>query len=282
MNFIQALRNVYNYPIAENEFSNPSLLYSHLNDLIYDSSYEDKQTLRVFYEIEKRIGLFRAMSEKTDDDLESFYNLYSSVSDLLDEESFLNFVNEIAKAIGIITENAETVSNAEQAQMDSFARFQQMQKQYEWPEKKRKRLTLFLILCLLCIAAMVVGGVMKLPWETYQWIVSAGTAILLLVIGFSLVVALEDAAEDKAYVLVMALGVLNIIFLGVSAIANLCLFIIFKESYSLVCWWVSIPLTILHIIGTIYSKAFDSCIPVLINIGLGCLTVLTFVLNIVL
>ena len=118
---------------------------------------------------------------------------------------------------------------------------------------------------------MIVGGVMKLPWETYQWFVGAGTTVLLLEIGLPIIVAL---GEENYFIA-------NIIILGVLAITNLCLFIFLKQSYDIVCYWISIPLMILHI-GGIICGFEDDILPGWINIGVGCLTVLIFILNIVL
>lgn len=440
MDFIQALNHVYKNPIAEDEFSNPFLLYSHLKDLICDS-YEDKKTLHVFYEIEKRIGLFKLLSEKTSDDLDSVYSLSSSVSDLLDKDAYIDFVNKIAEAVGIIitandetsapeeesdeqgiTENESAVSVSEHETSDSndaviapysgsnqsyvstASTYQPSRTSYYssasygkhdfgWKPFLIVLYFLFLagsiaamitggvmglpwetyqwfvgvslsvigveafiavlyisievvayeiwqgillgictLLCLGSIATMVVcglihlpidiygwvveigilvilialmggiicvlveeceedailpvilvglfiagvstmivGGVMKLPWETYQWFVGAGTAVLLLEIGLPLVVAFGEENYSIA----------NIITVGVLAITNLCLFIFLKQSYNIVCWWVSIPLMILHI-GGIICGFEDDILPGWINIGIGCLTVLTFILNIVL
>lgn len=439
MDFIQALNHVYKNPIAEDEFNNPFLLYSHLKDLICDS-YEDKKTLHTFYEIEKRTGLFKLMSEKTDDDLDSIYNLSSSVSDLIEEDAYIDFVNEIAEAIGInITANAETPapeeesneqditenesadsvseqetsgsnaaviapnSSSNQSSVSTASAYQPSRTSYYssvsygrhdfgWKPFLIVLYFLFLagsiaamiaggvmglpwetyqwivgvslsvigiesfiavlyisigvllfeiwegillgictLLCLGSIATMVVcglihlpidiygwvieigilvilialmggiicvlveeceedailpvilvglfiasvstmivGGVMKLPWETYQWFVGAGTAVLLLEIGLPLVVTLGEENYSIA----------NIIILGVLAITNLCLFVFLKQSYDIVCYWISIPLMVLHI-GGIIDGFEDDILPGWINIGVGCLTVLTFILNIV-
>ena len=436
MDFIQALSHAYRNPIAEDEFSNPFLLYSNLKDLICDS-YEDKKTLHAFYAIEKRIGLFKLMSEKTDDDLDSIYSLSSSVSDLLEEDAYIDFVNEIAEAIGIIIENTDTISSQEDDNKQENTNDNDVQpavstrtidtstnsvnnvnpnsKQlyttavsvkrpvqtpasyirhdFRWKPLLIALYFLFLagsiaamitggvmglpwetyqwfvgvslsvigveafiavlyicievvayeiwqgillgictVLCLGSIATMVVcglihlpldvygwvveigilvilialeagiicvlveeseedailpviliglfiasvstmivGGVMKLPWETYQWFVGAGTAVLLLEIGLPIVVALGEENYSIA----------NIIILGVLAITNLCLFIFLKQSYNIVCYWISIPLMVLHIVG-ILDGFDDDILPGCINIGVGCLTVLTFILNIVL
>lgn len=506
MEFIQALKKVYEDPISDDEFDNPIKLYSHIQDLIGDTRV-NKKLVSSFYEVEKRIGLFRQMSEKKYDNLESFYDLYSSVHDLLDKTTFIELVNDIAKAIGIAEDRTDSSVSQGVGKATNDSKLLPLQKDnstqdatwlghaYSVPSKEiasrfdnrtkerketnikslpspqyinlttgtstlchqdtstirttiknscdntsslttndyqkenyvdedsnlssssqnensepyhtsnnysdsydnidsydnyvsfRKHwnpvwVVLFFVFLVGSILTMTIGGVIKLPWNVYGWFVGIGTLILiveaaivftrynlwtaalatgsfLLILGSYIAIATGGALQLSwdiygwfvgigivilLIVSVFMYGVLGIvgivcsvcllgatigmiigravdmswntyqwfagvgavivllvdgimiiaaseevrkpiiytIILGALAITNLCLFILLNSSYNILCWWVSIPLMLLHIFGLIVSFKFEGIRYGWINVGLGCLTLVTFILNIVL
>ena len=78
MNFLDSLGYLYHNRISDAEFIDPFLLYCRLSDLC-KSSYEDKRKVLLFYQVDKKINLAKAILNK-DCSIES---RYSEVQELL-------------------------------------------------------------------------------------------------------------------------------------------------------------------------------------------------------
>ena len=90
MNFLDSIGYLYHNRISDTEFTDPFLLYCRLSDLC-KSSYEDKRKVSLFYQIDKKINLARAIIDKDN----SIDSKYMEVADLLSEASFNRLVESI-------------------------------------------------------------------------------------------------------------------------------------------------------------------------------------------
>ena len=94
MNFIDALGYLYHNRTSDEEFTDPFFLYCRMSDLC-KSSYEDKRKVSLFYQIDKKINLIKAILNKDN----SIQSRYSEVEDLLSEASFQRLIESIKVVI---------------------------------------------------------------------------------------------------------------------------------------------------------------------------------------
>ena len=60
MKFLDSLGYLYQNRVSDEEFSNPFLLYCRMSDLC-SSSYEDKRKVLLFYQIDKKVNVMKAI-----------------------------------------------------------------------------------------------------------------------------------------------------------------------------------------------------------------------------
>ena len=63
MNFLDSIGYLYQNRISDEEFVDPFFLYCRMSDLC-KSSYEDKRKVLLFYQIDKKINLAKAILDK--------------------------------------------------------------------------------------------------------------------------------------------------------------------------------------------------------------------------
>lgn len=94
MEFKKALATICQNRKNDSEITEPFLLYSRLSDLC-SSSYGEKQKLLLFYEIDARLHLMKAIL-KGDEDL---YAKHTIVNDLISEGRFCSLLDTVKKAL---------------------------------------------------------------------------------------------------------------------------------------------------------------------------------------
>ena len=93
MEFKKALRVVYGKWADDEQIKEPFFLYSQLSDLC-SSNYEESGKVAVFYKVDKKVGLFKALIENDD----GILNRYNEVSEILSEKNYKSLI-EIVKRI---------------------------------------------------------------------------------------------------------------------------------------------------------------------------------------
>ena len=102
MDFLAALKIVYETRNSDNELDEPFLIYSRTADLI-GNSYEDKKKLSLFFAVSKRLNLLMLLSSLQLDGVNAIREQYSAVADLLSESVFNRLIDALIDIVGIVT-----------------------------------------------------------------------------------------------------------------------------------------------------------------------------------
>ena len=102
MDFLAALKIVYETRNSDNELDEPFLIYSRTADLI-GNSYEDKKKLSLFFAVSKRLNVLMLLSSLQLDGVNAIREQYSAVADLLSESVFNRFIDALIDIVGIVT-----------------------------------------------------------------------------------------------------------------------------------------------------------------------------------
>lgn len=102
MDFLAALKTVYETRNSDNELDEPFLIYSRTADLI-GNSYEDKKKLLLFFAVSKRLNVLMLLSSLQSDGLNAIREQYSAVADLLSESAFNRLIDALIDIVGIVT-----------------------------------------------------------------------------------------------------------------------------------------------------------------------------------
>ena len=102
MDFLAALKIVYETRNSDNELDEPFLIYSRTADLI-GNSYEDKKKLSLFFAVSKRLNVLMLLSSLQLDGVNSIREQYSAVADLLSESAFNRLIDALINIVGIVT-----------------------------------------------------------------------------------------------------------------------------------------------------------------------------------
>ena len=102
MDFLAALKTVYETRNSDNELDEPFLIYSSTADLI-GNSYEDKKKLSLFFAVSKRLNVLMLLSSLQSDGVNAIREQYSAVADLLSENVFNRLIDALIDIVGIVT-----------------------------------------------------------------------------------------------------------------------------------------------------------------------------------
>ena len=102
MEFLAALKTVYETRNSDDELNAPFLIYSRAADLI-GNSYENKKKLALFFAVSKRLNLLMLLSSFQLDGVNAIREQFSAVADLLSESAFNRLIDALIDVIGIVT-----------------------------------------------------------------------------------------------------------------------------------------------------------------------------------
>ena len=102
MDFLAALKTVYETRNSDDELDEPFLIYSRTADLI-GNSYEDKKKLSLFFAVSKRLNVLMLLSSLQSDGVNAIREQYSAVVDLLSESAFNRLIDTLIDIVGIVT-----------------------------------------------------------------------------------------------------------------------------------------------------------------------------------
>lgn len=102
MEFLAALKTVYETRNSDDELDEPFLIYSRTADLI-GNSYEDKKKLSLFFAVSKRLNVLMLLSSLQSDGVNAIREQYSAVADLLSENVFNRLIDALIDIVGIVT-----------------------------------------------------------------------------------------------------------------------------------------------------------------------------------
>ena len=102
MDFLAALKIVYETRNSDDELDEPFLIYSRTADLI-GNSYEDKKKLSLFFAVSKRLNILMLLSSFQSDGVNAIREQYSAVADLLSKSVFNRLIDALIDIVGIVT-----------------------------------------------------------------------------------------------------------------------------------------------------------------------------------
>lgn len=303
MEFLAALKIVYETRNSDNELDEPFLIYSRTADLI-GNSYEDKKKLSLFFAVSKRLNVLMLLSSLQSDGVNAIREQYSAVADLLSESVFNRLIDALIDIVGIVTPDmdegfyesydngldddysnsgaivyggtaektttpAETNGNVSQENPTS----EENRADYSDFHGDTNGLTVIWGLVLLFnVAVLVICGVSGVRWNVYQWIVGVTVSAILLAGGFLLSAIMENVLIDDE--------IFDTIAFCVAVAANLILFSVFRDNYNVVCYWVSAALLILGCCAAVKTFGYDSLACGWSDIGACVVTAVIIILNI--
>lgn len=304
MDFLAALKTVYETRNSDNELDEPFLIYSRTADLI-GNSYEDKKKLSLFFAVSKRLNVLMLLSSLQSDGVNAIREQYSAVADLLSESAFNRLIDALIDIVGIVTPEMDEgfydpydngfdddYSNsgaivyggtAEKTTTQAEANCNVSQEKPKTSEANRAdysdfhsgidNLTVILGLVLLFnVAVLVICGVSGVRWNVYQWIVGVTVSAILLEVGFLSSNIMDD---------VLFYGeIFDTIAFCVAVAANFILFFVFRDNYNVVCYWVSAILLILGNCAAVKAFGYDSLACGWIDISACIVTAVIILLNI--
>lgn len=303
MDFLAALKIVYETRNSDDELDEPFLIYSRTADLI-GNSYEDKKKLSLFFAVSKRLNVLMLLSSLQSDGVNAIREQYSAVADLLSESAFNRLIDALIDVVGIVTPEmdegfyepydngfdddysnscaiaydgtaektttpAETNCNVSQEKPTSEAN----RADYSDFHSDIDDLTVIRGLVLLFnVAVLVICGVSGVRWNVYQWIVGITVSAILLEVGFLSSNIMDD---------VLFYGdIFDTIAFCVAVAANFILFFVFRDNYNVVCYWVSAILLILGNCAAVKAFGYDSLACGWIDISACIVTAVIILLNI--
>ena len=304
MEFLAALKTVYETRNSDDELNEPFLIYSRAADLI-GNSYEDKKELSLFFAVSKRLNLLMLLSSFQLDGVNAIREQYSAVADLLSESVFNRLIDALIDVIGIVTPEMdedffEPYDNGfdddysgsgaivydgatEKTTTSSRTNCNASSENPKTTEANRAEfsdfhggtngLTVILGLVLLFnVAVLVICGVSGVRWNVYQWIVGVTALVILLAGGFLLSAIMEDVLIDDE--------IFDTVALCVAVVSDFLLFFILKDSYNVVCYWASAALLILGCCAAVKAFGYDSLACGWSDIGACVVTAVIIILNI--
>ena len=303
MEFLAALKTVYETRNSDDELNEQFLIYSRAADLI-GNSYEDKKKLSLFFAVSKRLNLLMLLSSFQSDGVNAIREQYSAVADLLSESVFNRLIDALIDIVGIVTPEmdegfyepyyngfdddylgsgaivydgiaektttqAETNCNVSQEKPTSEANRAEFSDFHSGIDD----LTVILGLVLLFnVAVLVICGVSGVRWNVYQWIVGVTVSAILLEVGFLSSNIMDD---------VLFYGeIFDTIAFCVAVAANFILFSVFRDNYNVVFYWVSAILLILGNCAVVKAFGYDSLVCGWIDISVCIVTAVIILLNI--
>ena len=237
MNFLDSLRYLYHNRKSDEEFVDPFLLYSRLSDLC-GASYEDKRKVLLFYQVDKKINLTKAILDKDN----SIDSKYTQVADLLSETSFQRLVESI-KCV-VFPEYKRQEKSKPQVKKQATAKV--VVEKGEEQEESETRTPLkplytssassdwmlglgVIILPVLLVLGIIIhlACVFDWSWTFWQWFIGiVGGVMLVIILGIIIGVFNETSLVDYY--------VLGTIILGICILVNFILVLICKGNYKII------------------------------------------------
>lgn len=304
MEFLAALKTVYETRNSDDELNEQFLIYSRAADLI-GNSYEDKKKLSLFFAVSKRLNVLMLLSSLQSDGVNAIREQYSAVADLLSESVFNRLIDALIDIVGIVTPDMdedfyEPYDNgfdddhsnsgaivydgtAEKTMMQAETNCNVSQEKPKTSETNRADYSDFhsdidglTVICglvlLFNVAVLVICGVSGVRWNVYQWIVGVTASAILLEVGFLSSNIMGD---------VLFYGeIFDTIAFCVAIAANFILFFVFRDNYNVVCYWVSAILLILGNCAAVKAFGYDSLACGWIDISACIVTAVIILLNI--
>lgn len=304
MDFLAALKTVYETRNSDNELDEPFLIYSRTADLI-GNSYEDKKKLSLFFAVSKRLNVLMLLSSLQSDGVNAIREQYSAVVDLLSESAFNRLIDALIDIVGIVTPEMDenfyepydngldddhsnsgaivydgtaekTTTSAEincNASPENSKISEANRAEFSDSHSDIDGLTVICGLVLLFnVAVLVICGVSGVRWNVYQWIVGVTASAILLEVGFLSSNIMDD---------VLFYGeIFDTIAFCVAVAANFILFFVFRDNYNVVCYWVSAILLILGNCAAVKAFGYDSLACGWIDISACIVTAVIILLNI--
>lgn len=304
MDFLAALKIVYETRNSDNELDEPFLIYSRTADLI-GNSYEDKKKLSLFFAVSKRLNVLMLLSSLQSDGVNAIREQYSAVGDLLSESVFNRLIDALIDIVGIATpemdedfyepydngfdddySNSGAIVYGGTAEKTTTQAETNCNVSQENPKTSETNcadysdfhsdiddLTVICGLVLLFnVAVLVICGVSGVRWNVYQWIVGITVSAILLEVGFLSSNIMDD---------VLFYGeIFDTIAFCVAVAANFILFFVFRDNYNVVCYWVSAILLILGNCAAVKAFGYDSLACGWIDISACIVTAVIILLNI--
>lgn len=303
MEFLAALKTVYETRNSDNELDETFLIYSRAADLI-GNAYEDKKKLSLFFAVSKRLNVLMLLSSFQSDGVNAIREQYSAVADLLSESAFNRLIDALIDIVGIVTpemdegfsepydngfdddySNSGAIVYYGEAAKTTTQAETNCNVSQEKPTSETNRtdysdfhsgiddLTVILGLVLLFnVAVLVICGVSGVRWNVYQWIVGVTVSAILLEVGFLSSNIMDD---------VLFYGeIFDTIAFCAAIVANFILFSVFRDNYNVVCYWVSAILLILGNCAAVKAFGYDSLACGWIDISACIVTAVIILLNI--
>ena len=304
MEFLAALKKVYETRNFDDELNEPFLIYSRAADLI-GNSYEDKKKLSLFFAVSKRLNVLMLLSSFQSDGVNAIREQYSAAADLLSESVFNRLIDALIDIVGIVTpdmdedfyepydngfdddySNSSAIvynGTAEKTTTSAETNCNASSKNPKTTEANRSEFSDFHgstngltairgLVLLFNVAVLVICGVSGVRWNVYQWIVGVTASVILLSGGFLLSAIMEDVLIDDE--------IFDTVALCAAVVANFIPFFILKDSYYIVCYWASASLLILGCCATVKAFGYDSLACGLFDIGACVVTAAIIILNI--
>lgn len=304
MEFLAALKTVYETRNSDDELNEPFLIYSRTADLI-GNSYENKKKLSLFFAVSKRLNVLMLLSSLQSDGVNAIREQYSAVADLLSESVFNRLIDALIDIVGIVTpemdedfyepydngfdddysdsgaivydgEAEKTTTSAEpngKVSPENPKISEANRAEFSDFHGGTNGLTVILGLVLLFnVAVLVICGVSGVRWNVYQWIVGVTASVILLAGGFLLSAIMEDVLIDDE--------IFDTVALCVTVVSDFILLFILRDSYNVVCYWASVALLILGCCAAVKAFGYDSFACGLFDIGTCVVTVVIIFLNI--
>lgn len=262
MNFLDALKYSYENRTNDEEFADPFFLYCRLSDLC-GSGYEDKRRGSLFYQINKKLNLVRAVLRGD----ESMERKYQEVADIISESNFEKLIETLKSVIDRENKDGDNAEWQTQENTD-------LQKTASKAEDGKTpcvnsrtggncvgawlSATLGLVFAL--GAVVLFGCIFRWFWISWQWVIGIGGGLLLFVIASAITAWLNEKLFVDYYVF-------GAIVLGICILTNFILFLLFKSDYNIIFDCFSL---IELFVGIIFSCVlFKEC-----EEEFGCITVI--------
>lgn len=277
MNFIDALGYLYHNRTSDEEFTDPFFLYCRMSDLC-SSSYEDKRKVLLFYQVNKKLDMVRAILSKD----ETVGSRYNEVADLLSANSFYKLLDSVKCVVFLEYVREEKLKS--QPQKKAFVQAVITKTEEPQEEETRTPLTssyvgggdtdVIIGLSIIAGAILAIGlfilfaYVFNWSWAVWQWLIGIVGGILLSAILIGIVAWFEEACLADYYVL-------GSFVLGACILINFILLLIFRENYKIIFGCCSV----LELLGglILVFPTFDDCeevwggvqvIEILVNVAL--------------
>lgn len=252
MNFIQAIRYLYQNKTSDEELLDPFLLYCKMSDLC-GASYEDKRKVSLFYQINKRINMVDAILKND----KTIHSKHTQVADLLSEKSYQRLLDSVKSVLLLDYKPQEklakqpqkkmavavaVVKKAEQSEqsetrtplVSNYAPNQNQQNQNQPNQNQPKNNTdliigasvfggIVLVIALLITFACIFGW----GWTFWQWFIGIVGAIVLVFILWLTAIFICDVLVTEGFIV-------GTVLLGICIVLNFIFVLIFKSNYKII------------------------------------------------